>query len=114
MSEQNIATVNMEALNELIDIETNLISQGQPLHFLHAVRCSAHTLNLAIVDALGRGEVQILVAKCHKIVKHLRRPNICGLMRAKGLKMAILDCVTRWNSVDEMVCKFILHQFYVQ
>lgn len=103
ISTQNIATVNVEALIELVDIETNRIAQNQSLHFIHQVHCSAHTANLVIGDALDTGKVKVQVETCRGIVKHLRRPTIANLMVAKGLKMAILDCDTRWSSVHGMV-----------
>lgn len=103
VSRENIATVNVEALIELIDIETNRIAQGQSLHFLHQVHCCPHTANFAIGDALGTGKIKGQIENCRELVKHLRRPNIVNLMVAKGLKMAILDCDTRWSSVFGMV-----------
>lgn len=103
ISTQNIDNVNVEALIELVDIETNRVVQNQSLHFIHQVHCSAHTANLVIGDALNTGKVKVQVETCRALVKHLRRPTIANLMVAKGLKMAILDCDIRWSSAHGMV-----------
>lgn len=103
VARQTVSMVNVEALIELIDIESNRIAQGQTLSFLHQVRCSAHTENLAIGDAMQIDTPGKLVEKCRKIVKHLRRPNITNLLEDKGLKRPILDSDVRWSSIHGMV-----------
>lgn len=107
ISSQNIDTVNMEALNELIEIEANRISRGQALHFLHQVNCSAHTMQLAIGDALESSEANVIVNTCRTLVVILRRQNIINLLVSKNMNVPILDCATRWSSVHAMVSKSI-------
>lgn len=103
LSTQNADTVDMEALMDLIDIETERIRCGQTLHFLFQIHCAAHTLNLVLGDVLGMPEIKNFLATCRSLVKNLRRPTIVKLMQKKGLNLAVIDCDTRWNSVYDMV-----------
>lgn len=111
VSMQNINTVNMETLNELIEMESSRISRRQSLHFVHQIHCSLHTLNLAIGDALSAAAYTQLFERCRELSKELRKPSIHNLITKKNLKSAVLDCPTRWNTSYEMVCAVHLNVF---
>lgn len=103
ITSHNVNTVNTGALLELIEIETEKIREGQLLQFIHQIRCAAHTLNLVIGDVLGEDDLKEFLRECNDLVRKLRRPTIVNLLNRKGLKKAINDCDTRWNSVHNMV-----------
>lgn len=103
LSKQNADSINMETLMALIDVETERIRSGHPLHFLFQLHCAAHTLNLSLGDVLGMDDIALFLTTCRKLVKHLRRPTIVKLLQKKGLNLARIDCETRWNSVYDMV-----------
>lgn len=105
---QNAETVDMEALMELIDIETQRIMRGQSLYFLHQIHCAAHTLNLVLGDVFGREDIGAFLERFRKLVRALKRPNINNLMTKKGLKAAIIDCDVLWNSIYNMVSATII------
>ncbi|XP_060858704.1 uncharacterized protein LOC132936054 [Metopolophium dirhodum] len=70
----------------------------KPLSVL--IRCSVHTLQLCVEDALKSTSDQKLVSKMREIVKKLRTPTVIRMI--KGLhpkaKEAIIDVETRWSS----------------
>jgi len=57
------------------------------------VRCAAHTLQLAINDAIEVFKQDI--EKIRTYVKHLRTPTLRSLLSLKGLGIPSLDCPTR-------------------
>lgn len=84
LSTQNANTVDMEALMALIDIETQRIRCGEPLHFLFQIHCAAHTLNLVLGDVLDMPEIKNFISTCRILVKNLRRPTIVKLLQKKA------------------------------
>ncbi|KAM7282286.1 zinc finger BED domain-containing protein 4-like [Ixodes scapularis] len=74
---------------------------------LRGVRCAAHTLQLAVEDALKSADVKVLLDKCRAICKKLRVPTTMMLVKKLNLKKPILDCPTRWNSTCDMLERLI-------
>lgn len=95
--------INEEELRELIEIESGRILQDQAMHFLHIVRCSAHTLQLSIGDALDTQPSNRIIENCRTVVKKLRAPTIVNLLNSRKLKLAKIDIDIRWSSVYDMV-----------
>lgn len=98
---QNVDSINKEALAALIDLETERISKGQALNFLFQIYCSAHTLELVLGGALSK--LESLLLSCRNLIKNLRRLTIFNLIVLRGLEKPVLDCDTRWSSTFEMV-----------
>lgn len=98
--------LDLSYLNRLLEIETNRIAQGQPLHFLHSVPCCAHILQLAMGDFFGKSPMDEILTACRKLVHALIAPNVYNLLVKKGLKKPILDADVRWSTVYGMVCFF--------
>ncbi|CAL8358594.1 unnamed protein product [Merluccius merluccius] len=72
-----------------------------PGHVLRSVRCAAHTLQLAVDDALK--QVSNIIAKARHVAKRLRTQNVVCVLKRMGHKRAIVDCATRWHSTHDML-----------
>ncbi|XP_046389430.1 uncharacterized protein LOC124158293 [Ischnura elegans] len=64
-------------------------------------RCAAHTLELAVGDALKshRG----IINKAQTMCKSLRNPSSSEFLRGLGLAKPIINCETRWHSTADML-----------
>lgn len=72
------------------------------------VRCAAHTLQLAVHDALGSDTVYVeALEKARLLVRILRRPNVLRILKQYHNKKPILDCATRWDSTFLMVSRLL-------
>ncbi|KAG0442307.1 hypothetical protein HPB47_015738 [Ixodes persulcatus] len=89
---------------ELLDAGSGIATTGVALR---GVRCAAHTLQLAVEDALKNADVKGLLDKCRAICKKLRVPTAMMLVKKLNLKKPILDCPTRWNSTCDMLERLI-------
>lgn len=67
------------------------------------MRCSAHTLQLAVDDALKEKGVSNVIAKACRVAKKLRTPNVVAVIKRMDHKRAIVDCPTRWHSTHDML-----------
>lgn len=78
------------------------------------VNCSAHTLQLAIQDALKKlaKQHQNIIKLCHNVTKTLRKKSIKHQYSEHGgsYKKPRLDVETRWGSTYLMVCHFSTKQ----
>lgn len=107
------------ALDEALDnnaiygrLLDNLVSDvrqrtGSHHLFVSSIKCAAHTLQLAVNDAialLGKNDMNA-IALCRHVAKFLRLQNTKHEMRRLGLKCILpaLDVVTRWSSTFRMV-----------
>lgn len=72
-----------------------------------SVPCSAHTLQLAVRDALeNANEVSEIISLCRLAAKLLRRETYIYDLNAANIyiKKVRIDCEVRWNSIYFMVC----------
>lgn len=83
-----------------VELEIDSVIQGK---VLRSVRCSAHTLQLAVDDALKDKGVSNLIGKARRVAKKLRAPNVVAVLKRMGRKRAIIDCPTRWHSTHDML-----------
>lgn len=79
---------------------------------INGIRCAAHTIQLAIQDALASDDIKTLLKKCKRICKLLRKKKVRFLLRQNNIKIPLprLDCQTRWNSKFRMVIDVLLLQ----
>ena len=75
---------------------------------LRGLRCAAHTLQLAVDDALKQSSLKSDIAKARHVCKILRNPSIIVILKKLKRKKPILDCVTRWHSTCDMLQRLLL------
>jgi hypothetical protein len=68
---------------------------GNRCHDLEGVRCAAHTLQLAVLDALKTKPYCELIQKVRTVSKTLKTQTIQMVLDRLNQKHAILDCPTR-------------------
>lgn len=73
------------------------------------MRCgAAHTLQLAIMDALGITEFDLLFRLARAVCKQLRKESNINELKEMKIKCKVprIECDTRWNSIYLMVNKY--------
>lgn len=79
---------------------------------LYGVHCAAHTIELAVNDAIEKSpEEKATIAEARELVKRLRTPTILNLIEKKQLRKPIIDCITRWCSTFQMVSHLVIVSF---
>lgn len=71
----------------------------QVLSVFSVIRCAAHTLQLAIFDALKELRVEFTINEIRKIVHKLRSSKFNAAFSQLKMKKPKLDVCTRWNSL---------------
>ena len=94
---------NIEILLESLAGFDFVESTSRPM--LRGLRCAAHTLQLAVDDALSlkQSSLKSDIAKARHVCKILRNPSIVVILKKLKRKKPILDCVTRWHSTSDML-----------
>lgn len=77
-------------------------------NLIHGVRCGTHCLHLVVTQAIESSTNQQLLRKIRELVKKLRTPKYRNLLKDKNLKVPILDVVTRWNTIFNMVLRICI------
>lgn len=99
----------MEATRSIeIDLATTTVN-------VSSVPCSAHSLQLAVKDALNIPEVIVIITLCRTVAKLLRRQTYIYDLQEAGIiiKVVRMDCNVRWNSIYRMVrFIFTFHLFF--
>ncbi|EFN68823.1 Zinc finger BED domain-containing protein 4 [Camponotus floridanus] len=100
--------------NILRDIENSTLGSDFSSSILTGVRCAAHTLQLAVDDALKNVNKGILslIKKVRRVVKKLRTQTILYMLKKQNLKKPIIDCPTRWCSTVIMLERLLLLKNY--
>lgn len=68
-----------------------------------AVRCVAHTFQLAIKKFTNEKSVDRVIQKAKAVARKLRTPTFIALIKKQNLKKPLLDCPTRWSSTYLML-----------
>lgn len=104
-----------EELNEILNDDDDFFSLIQALKnefasntlTVNGVKCAAHTLQLAINDALKdkRLDVNKMIKLCRLVCKTLRKMSYQYILEENGIgtKSPRMDCITRWSSTYYMV-----------
>lgn len=92
-----------EMLDLVESLEFERENIAQPI--VTAVRCAAHTLQLAVRDACK--ELEPVFELCRRAVRTLRTPNVVLELKRNQLLQAILDCPTRWDSTADMLDRLV-------
>ncbi|RVE42487.1 hypothetical protein evm_012859 [Chilo suppressalis] len=72
-----------------------------------SVRCAAHTLQLAVNDAINEDESKCIVEEARAIVRKLRTPTMKNILQIAKKNKPILDITTRWHSTLDMLERLI-------
>ncbi|KAJ2941722.1 hypothetical protein O0L34_g10530 [Tuta absoluta] len=79
-------------------------SEGVDPHLITSIRCVAHSLQLAVQDALRADELLIpTIEEARNIVRRLRTPTMKNLIKSAKKNKPILDNNTRWHSTLDML-----------
>jgi len=70
-----------------------------------AIRCWAHTLQLAAEEALRNKSIIGVIDRARSVSKHLRTTNIRLLLQKSGMKSPIINNATCWHSKYDMIAK---------
>lgn len=96
---------NQKQQNNFEDQFNNVFEEAMHLwrekyqNIVMGVRCSAHTLQLAVQDGLAKPEyAKLLIEKCRVIVHKLLTQNVLNIIKSRNLKNPIIDNKTRWSS----------------
>ncbi|KAK3928633.1 Putative AC transposase [Frankliniella fusca] len=111
--------LNEENLEFDYDIDYDLPEDIQLIQgefSIQSVRCAAHTLQLAVEDAVkprvGSESLKPLLIAVRKLANFLRNPSNVLQIKEENLPLPSLDCVTRWGSTYDMVASvFKLRNF---
>ncbi|CAI6375567.1 unnamed protein product [Macrosiphum euphorbiae] len=96
-----LENIEMEFLTD-IHIVVN-----EPKPVTVSIRCSAHTLQLCIEDALKTRNSSLIISKARSAVKKLRIPTVAGILKKMKQKGAIIDVETRWCSKFDMLKRLL-------
>ena len=93
--------VAQELIDEVPETEYELAT----LDFkLQSIRCAAHTLQLAVDDAVKETDgLRELLDVVRKMARHLRTPCLVRLLKKESLPTPVLDVTTRWSSIYDML-----------
>lgn len=81
---------------------------------LEAVKCAAHTLQLAVYDTLKRCKLRSKLAFVKKVSAVLRTKTYRQIFKLSKKPIPTLECETRWNSGYAMVQYFVDHEDFVK
>ena len=70
-------------------------------------RCAAHTMQLAVMDALKHADTATILASARALATQLRHPSIMMCIRQMKIKKPKIDCPTRWSSSCDMISRLI-------
>lgn len=81
---------------------------------LRGMRCAAHTLQLSILDVFKIKRVKSIINKSRRLVKTLRLQKHLETLKNMNLKRPVIDCVTRWGSIYDMLESLLRCQQFCQ
>jgi hypothetical protein len=71
------------------------------------MRCSEHSLQLAVRDGLKQPHAETFLAKIREVAANLRHPSRDEVLKRKARKPMIMDMPTRWGSTYLMVKRLV-------
>lgn len=103
-----------ETLNEILHMDENIENEFVPINcgFEHAatIRCAAHTLQLAVLDAIKRSneKTELIINLCRAVAKQLRIQSNIHILSTHKINSIRprQEGQTRWSSIFFMVCNF--------
>ncbi|XP_064469959.1 uncharacterized protein LOC135384700 [Ornithodoros turicata] len=107
VSDEEDKESSFDDISDVIVEEVNFSSGHHDSLQFQSIRCAAHTLQLAVNDALKEKTSVEIISKCRKICKKLRTQTLMSLIRKLKLKKPVLDCPTRWMSTVAMLRRLL-------
>ena len=80
-----------------------LMTYKDATSILQGVRCAAHTLQLAVSDSIKEKNISHLISKARNVAKKLKTPIVMNILKKFKFKKPIIDCVSRWHSMHDML-----------
>lgn len=87
--------------NEILEEVANMITSDSK-SAVNCVRCSAHTLQLVVMNAIKGEKLSAKISKCRNLAKTLRKPTNAAKIKNENHRYAKLSCPTRWNSAFDI------------
>lgn len=78
-----------------------------------AIRCAAHTVQLAVHDTLKSNNMKKQIATLKTFVKGLRKMPYKQLLKSAKIRKPVLNCETRWNSTYEMARSLLENKVFI-
>ena len=98
--------INVEVFHgNLSSLHTSTAQAG---NMWNGVRCAAHTLQLAVEDALKKSSLRDVIDPARCIWKKLRNPSAFVLLKKLKLRKPVSDSPTRWYSTYYMLQRLLL------
>lgn len=92
-----------ESSAELIETMMNEEIEFELSSFLSVIRCSVHTLQLAVHDAMQKLNLGNHLTSVRGVIKKLRTPKYRQIHVDNNANKVQLDVTTRWNSIYIML-----------
>jgi hypothetical protein len=95
-------------MDDASDLDLNLPSHfGVSKHLVTPIRCAAHTLQLAVEDALKESSPAETITRARVLAKKLRTQAMLNLIKQLQLPKPMLDCPTRWSATHDMLKRLL-------
>ncbi|KAK3919731.1 Zinc finger BED domain-containing protein 4, partial [Frankliniella fusca] len=105
-----IGIVIQYAKEEAITVRTLAVeeifasSSAEYLRDMQSIRCAAHTLQLAVDDALKADRsLKSTIESVRRLANYLRTPTVAFQIKEARLPLPTLDVCTRWGSLYDML-----------
>jgi hypothetical protein len=97
-----------DATAEIVVTLDRILVNEEHTHNITSIRCAAHTLQLAVLDALREEVSMSVIEEARSLVRRLRTPTIKNILKAANKKKPVLDNITRWHSTLDMLESLVL------
>lgn len=95
---------NDDYYEDVLERVTAEFSEFCHTDLIHGISCAAHCIHLVVTHAIDKStETKQLIEKCRQFAKKLRTPTMRSMLHTAGYNMALIDVITRWNSIYTMV-----------
>ena len=101
-----VSRINVEVF--FGDLSSSHTSTAEAGNIWKDVRCPAHTLLLAVEDALEESSLRDVISSARYFCKKLKNPSICVLLKKLKLRKQVLDSPARWHSTYDMLHRLLL------